>query len=235
MMLGRTLSCTFQFDYQNNSIVKLYAISGLGADQRVFDKLELKVPVIPVDWIEPNQNESLEDYALRLSEAIDSSAEWGLIGLSFGGAIAIEIAKKLKPNVVFHVSSFQSYTDIPIWLRGVEKLGILSLIPRKSFIPPRKIAHYLFAAEDKVLLTNILDDTDPNFAKWATRALAQWKNRARVSNLISIHGTSDRMIPMNPKSTTHMVEGGGHFMIVDCAEDISGIINSELSQIEQAW
>ena len=48
--------------------MKLYAISGLGADQRVFKYLTLDCEIIPLEWIDPQKNEPLENYAIRLSE-----------------------------------------------------------------------------------------------------------------------------------------------------------------------
>ena len=50
---------------------KVYFISGIGADKRVFSFLDLSFcePVF-LDWIAPNKQESLESYALRLRNEI---------------------------------------------------------------------------------------------------------------------------------------------------------------------
>ncbi|SDF62642.1 Thioesterase domain-containing protein [Pedobacter terrae] len=76
-----------------------YFISGLGADQRIFSRLKLseKISIIHVEWINPNKNETLEVYAERLSRIIDTSKPFALVGVSFGGMIAVELAKLLKP------------------------------------------------------------------------------------------------------------------------------------------
>jgi surfactin synthase thioesterase subunit len=78
---------------------RIYLISGLGADRRVFKKLVFPTDfeLIYLDWITPEPAESLEAYAARLALNIDTSAPFYLIGLSFGGMLATEIAKKLNP------------------------------------------------------------------------------------------------------------------------------------------
>ncbi len=58
--------------------MKLYAISGLGADQRVFQFLTLEYELFPIDWITPIQNETIEDYAIRLPKIIDTSTDFGI-------------------------------------------------------------------------------------------------------------------------------------------------------------
>ncbi|MGB0839278.1 MAG: hypothetical protein ACPGXL_04005 [Chitinophagales bacterium] len=45
--------------------MKLYGISGLGADQRVFQYLNLDCELIPLDWIEPKNPFRLMPNAFR--------------------------------------------------------------------------------------------------------------------------------------------------------------------------
>ena len=49
--------------------MKVYFLSGLGADKTVFQFLDLDFcePVF-IEWIPPHKNESLPDYALRLKD-----------------------------------------------------------------------------------------------------------------------------------------------------------------------
>lgn len=39
--------------------MKIYGISGLGADKRVFQFLTLNYEFISIDWITPNKNETI--------------------------------------------------------------------------------------------------------------------------------------------------------------------------------
>ena len=56
--------------------------------------------VIHIDWIFPLENETLQNYALRISENIKDEKAF-LIGLSFGGIISVEISKIKKFKKVF--------------------------------------------------------------------------------------------------------------------------------------
>lgn len=84
-----------------------YFISGLGANKRIFSKLKLNenINMIHIDWISPNKNESLASYAERLSKVIDLSQPFALVGVSFGGMIAVEMAKLLNPATTIIISS----------------------------------------------------------------------------------------------------------------------------------
>ncbi len=66
-------------------LVNAYFISGLGADQRIFAKINLdeRINVIHVDWIPPTKDETLANYARRLSEIISADQPYILVGVSF--------------------------------------------------------------------------------------------------------------------------------------------------------
>jgi len=72
----------------------VYFISGLGADERVFQFIDLtKIEHYFIKWNEPKKDESLSEYCLKLTEQIDKTNGIILIGVSFGGIIAQEILK----------------------------------------------------------------------------------------------------------------------------------------------
>lgn len=208
--------------------MKLYAISGLGADKRVFQNLTLDCELVSIDWIEPKRNESIAEYSLRLSQKIDTTEKFGIIGVSFGGLVAVEMSKKLNPALTILISSAETSNELRTIYRIFGKSKLVNLIPTKFFDPPRGIAHWIFGAKDKQLLSQILDDTDLNFAKWAVKELVNWKNEEKLTNpILKIGGTHDKLIPA--KGNTKLIERGGHFMIVDRADEVSEVINEWFS------
>jgi len=207
--------------------MKLYGISGLGADKRVFQNLTLDCELIPIDWIEPKENETIEDYSIRLSQGINTAEKFGIIGVSFGGLVAVEMSKKLNPALTILISSAETNTELRAIYRIFGKSKLVNLIPTQLFDPPRGIANWMFGAKNKQLLNQILDDTDLNFAKWAVKELVNWKNEERLANpILKIGGTHDKLIPS--KNVDKLIERGAHFMIVDRADEISEIINEEI-------
>ncbi|MCX2743332.1 alpha/beta hydrolase [Mangrovivirga sp. M17] len=210
--------------------MRLYAISGLGADKRVFQHLSLHCELIPLDWIDPLPGESIEDYALRLSENIDTKDQFGILGVSFGGLIAVEISKKLNPDLTILISSAETRKELPIFYRLIGKTKILKFIPNLFFKPPDKLAAWVFSAKEKALLYQILKDTDLKFAKWAVLKLTTWKNNQRLVNeTLKIHGSKDNLLPLKATYDKHVIKGGGHFMIVDRSDEISKVINEKIN------
>jgi hypothetical protein len=52
-------------------IEPIYLISGLGADERVFQNLDFgRLKPTFIKWIEPRDNETIQKYALRLSNKL---------------------------------------------------------------------------------------------------------------------------------------------------------------------
>jgi len=210
--------------------MKIYAISGLGADQRVFEKLNLDRELIPIHWITPIKHESIQSYTKRLSSAIDQSEDYVILGVSFGGLIATEISKILNPKLTILISSVETKDKLRFIYRWIGNTKLLHLVPTILFDPPRGLATYIFGAKNKQLLHDILDDTDLNFAKWAALQLTTWKNTSSPKNLLKIHGTKDKLIPLKTSMKTIIIEDGAHFMIVDRADEISKIINTKLAE-----
>ncbi|WP_291962009.1 alpha/beta hydrolase, partial [Maribacter sp.] len=175
--------------------MKIYAISGLGADQRVFEHLNLDVELIALDWITPHKNESIKVYAKRLSEVIETDDEFCLIGVSFGGLIATEIGKILSPIKIVLISSVQTKYELRSIYKWVGNSKIIKLIPTALFNPPKIIAKYLMGAHNSKLFYEILYDTDVSFVKWALQEFTAWQNTITSTKVLKINGTKDKLIP----------------------------------------
>jgi len=206
--------------------MKLYLIGGLGADERVFKFLNLNIETQIIKWIEPNPKEELKSYANRLTEQINHDEEFGLLGVSFGGIVAIEISQLIKPKKLILISSVESSTELPRTYVALGKMKILNLIPNPLIKPPKPLLGFLFGANNKQLLKQIISDTKPEFIRWALNAIINWSNEETPIEAIRIHGTKDKLIPL--KGEAIEVKEGGHFMIVDKAEEISKLVNEQM-------
>ncbi len=200
-----------------------YLIGGLGADKRVFDLISINADTVFLKWLGPFKQESLVSYVNRLSAQIDTKQPYGIIGVSFGGIVAVELAKILKPKYTVLISSVSKSSQLPKAYLALGKLGLLNLIPNGLIKPPQVLLNFMFGAKNKLLLTRIIDDTDPTFIRWALQRIIKWESDFELDHCIRIHGTSDRLIPLQGEAK--VIEGGGHFMIVDMADKISELIN----------
>jgi pimeloyl-ACP methyl ester carboxylesterase len=209
---------------------KLFLLSGLGADKRVFDFLDLSAYKLQhIVWVKPVTGERMADYAKRLLPQIANDRPI-LMGVSFGGMIALEIAKLISVEKVILISSAKSSDAIPSYFKWMAKLRIQKLMPRGALKQPNEMLYWLFGVsskEHRALLSAILADTDESFFTWAIETITAWKNDIRADSVIQIHGTKDRIL--NLQTADYIVEGGGHLMVVTRAKEITNILKNILS------
>ena len=80
------------------SKVHIYFMPGLAASSSIFEKIKLPEDVFEIhllDWIIPEKTESLKQYAERMSKFVKHDKAV-LIGVSFGGILAFEMALRLQ-------------------------------------------------------------------------------------------------------------------------------------------
>jgi pimeloyl-ACP methyl ester carboxylesterase len=215
----------------------LYCISGLGADERVFSKLHIDgYELKPVRWIQPLPAEQLTCYAQRLLEQVDEK-EPVILGLSFGGMMAIEIAKLKTVSRIILISSIKTSSELPAWMSVAGKTNAYNLLPSrqmssiKAFKALRPIQNYFLGAkseEEKRIANEFRDNVDPVYLKWAIAQVLKWKNDSIPANLVHIHGSNDHIFPVKKIKDAHIVEGGGHFMVMDKPREIENIIKQQL-------
>jgi pimeloyl-ACP methyl ester carboxylesterase len=209
----------------------IYCFSGLGADERLFSRLSLEqFHVKPIAWLPFKLGETLPQYAVRLSQQIKEEQSI-LMGVSFGGMLAIEAAKHLKSPYTIIISSVQSATQLPLFYQWAHKLRLTKALPATAFTTPNALMHYVFGtetADDKKLLNTYLRNANPDYIRWALQAIMSWQNHSIPERLIHIHGTKDRIIPL-PNTATYKIEKGGHLMIYNRAAEISSILQKLLA------
>ncbi|MFM9839801.1 MAG: alpha/beta hydrolase [Cyclobacteriaceae bacterium] len=211
----------------------IYFISGLGADERAFQKLSLPTnwTIKHLKWIDVAPNETLKSYVLKFSKLIDASEEFSLVGLSFGGIMATELNKILQPKTTILISSISTKYELPVLYRLVSFLRLNKLVPTVLLNKAFPFTHWYFGTktkEEKILLEKIIHDTPPLFLKWAINEILHWKNTERPTNVFHIHGTKDRIFPISNLKIDFKFKEGGHFMVYSKADEISKILIERL-------
>jgi pimeloyl-ACP methyl ester carboxylesterase len=211
-----------------NSLKDIYCISGLGADERVFQKLKFQgYQPIHIKWLEPEAGESIADYTQRLTPQIKAKKPI-LIGLSFGGIIAVEMSKHIAIEKIILISTTKNRQEIPFYFKMFRWLPIYLLLPANFMLWIGKfIASWFFSLktiDERKLLKAILFDTDARFVKWAIHQIVTWNNELIPENIYHIHGESDRIFPYQFVHEDFNIKHGGHLMIMSQAEYISNLI-----------
>ncbi len=157
----------------------IYIISGLGADQRVFCNIDFtNKNVVFIHWIQSLPNEKIDNYALRLSAFITTPHPI-IIGLSFGGIVAIEIAKIIPTKLIILISSVKHYSEMPMWYKLAGALRLNKIIPFSLFKKANFLTYYFFGVntiEQKQLLKTIFQETNTQFLRWAINCIVNWNN-----------------------------------------------------------
>jgi len=211
----------------------IYFVSGLGADERVFRLLKFEAyQPVHIHWPSPEKGESIANYTQRLTAQIKSDRPI-IIGLSFGGIIAIELAKQITAKKVILLSSVKTASEIPFYFKLFRWLPIHRIFPFKSMLwLGYWLAFWIFGLEapnERQLLKAILLDTDARFINWALHKVVSWRNQIIPDNIHHIHGTSDRIFPTRFIDADFLIEQAGHFMVLNRAAQVSKLIEKIIS------
>ena len=214
--------------------MKAYFISGLGADKRAFYKIQLPLGYEPVylDWLQPIKDETFSAYAKRFSQLINTSEEFILIGLSFGGMLAVEIAKIVHPKKLIIISSLSCYQELPWYFKLAGRLRLHKIIP-PGFYKQATLLNRFMGAGDKEMKAIVYDyvkKTDPAFIRWSLNIILSWEQKDRLKDIIHIHGTKDHLLPCRYVKADYNVQKGGHLMVFNKAAEINLLLEQILSK-----
>ncbi len=83
-------------------------------------------------------------------------------------------------------------------------------------------------ADERVFKYLDLGDLDYRHIKWAIEEIMNWNGNSTNKNIVHIHGDNDKVFPVNNINNFIRIKDGGHFMIVNKANEISEIIINEI-------
>ena len=216
-------------------MITIYFLSGLGADERVFARLNLppgyQMQLIP--WEKVKGNETLEEYARHLARTIDASKPFLLAGLSFGGIVAAEICKFLKPKKLILFSTVATGQELRRIYRLAGSLRLYRLVSNIYMRLTLPFAYWFFGPldnEGKKLINDYVLMNEGVYLRWALGQISCWKNSEIYHPHIRIHGSLDRAFPLDLlNDVDYVIEGGGHTCVFTHATEVNEILMKELA------
>ncbi|MBD1392111.1 alpha/beta fold hydrolase [Mucilaginibacter glaciei] len=218
-------------------MTKVYLISGLGADKRLFKNIILPqgFEIVAVDWLLPDIKSTLSDYSQLIINQYRIDFGAVVIGVSLGGIIATEIAKRVRLKAVILISSIKTESEVPKYFKFFKNVPVYTAIPDQLMTHVGFLIKPIFGkmnTEDLNLFKSMLRESSPIFMKWAMKAILNWRNDTVPANLFHLIGDKDLVFPYkNIKEPTAIVKGGTHIMVFDRADEINrllaGILNNE--------
>jgi pimeloyl-ACP methyl ester carboxylesterase len=206
---------------------RLIFLPGLNGDSRIFRNLAMLFPCAEVvKWIAPQRRESITNYAARLAETLGKVDGAIIVGVSFGGILAQELAVSHCANACLIVSSVRGPEELPPHYRMARTV---SRLPAESLISG--------AAATVTLIPKTLRSTSTMriaslkgkhnaWRRWAIGAVLRWQPRpAGNLKVIQIHGDQDATFPIRHLKPDITIQGGGHLIALTHANEIAKAIS----------
>jgi hypothetical protein len=217
--------------------MNIYLLSGLGADARAFQFFTLspKYTCIHIMYVEPTKKETLQQYAFRITQQMDTSKPFAIIGLSFGGILAMEIIEYIQPLTTILISSITNKTELPILYKIAGAFKLNKLIPPKKVNKANWLTYWMFGIKkqhEKALLQQILTSSSTNFSVWAVNEILQWKRKIIPPNIYRIHGTRDKILPITNFAPDYKIKNAGHLLVLQYGDEVSKVVEQHLKQLE---
>lgn len=194
---------------------KIYFIPGIEMDPKIyrlykFEDFQNHI----IKWPPPFPKEPFSHYAKRIAEQITDKEPY-LIGFSFGGMLAIEIAKILTPKKVILVSSAKTCHEYPFYIRFLAKTKCYHLLPKYLYTQSNPIRNYLLGTKNnkQQKLAKIHSKLPRGFMKWAIDQSIKWNNTTiPKSHIIHLHGSEDNILPIKKIKDVVEIKNAGHLM-----------------------
>ena len=220
--VGETLSLTAQIMPDAKPLILL---PGMMADHRLLASQQTAFPnlVVPA-WPEHRPSDTIGNFAERLADTLRPIGPCFVGGVSFGGVVALELARHLDSLGCILISSVRSSGELPLRFRLCRGAGFLSQsafdtvtsVAVRSFRPsmPRAARR----RSDRLL-------SSPFFC-WATRAMLRWTACDPGVPIAQIHGDADLTFPVERTQPDQIVDRAGHMLVSTHSE----IVNQFISQ-----
>lgn len=202
------------------SKIKVYFMPGLAASSTIFERIDLPKDIFEMhllDWFLPNDKETLQSYAKRMSEKIDDE-NVVLIGVSFGGVLVQEMKQFVNPKKVIIISSVKSNTELPRRMKIARTTKAYKLLPTGMLEDVEKLIKYAFGnvlKQKLKLYQKYLSMRNKLYLDWAIEQMICWKRINIDVDIIQIHGDADEVFPSKNIKKFITVKGGTHMMILN--------------------
>jgi len=112
-------------------VIHVYLMPGMAANPSIFDNLSLpknQFELHKLFWEIPIKNESIGDYALRMTKKIKHN-NVVLLGVSFGGILVQEMSKHIALRKLIVVSSVKTKHELPKRFKILKATKAYKLLP----------------------------------------------------------------------------------------------------------
>lgn len=204
--------------------IPVYFMPGLAASPVIFENIKLpedKFEMFFLEWLLPEEEESLKHYAKRIAENILHETPV-LIGVSFGGVLVQEIAEVIKARKVIIISSVKCNAEFPRRMRFAKLVKAYKVFPTALMERVDWLARFAngnsFIAKRLRLYEKYLSVRDKKYLDWAFKTIILWGRTEPNPTVIHIHGDADGVFPIQYLKDYIPIKKGTHIMIINKAK-----------------
>ena len=208
----------------------LLLIPGLGVDGRLFlPQHSIDADIITPALPDPMPFESIGHYAWRITRDIPSSENLWIGGMSFGGMLALEAARYLKPRGVVLIAStrYGSNHALPFrWLAYFTSAISTRTIKRLLLLAPMlvRIVGRPNRSQRRFLL-KLVEDAHLTLTRWGAReAMKYVYDSSLPCPVYQIHGEIDRLVPVVNVRPDAVIKNAGHVVNVTHSAEVNELI-----------
>lgn len=208
--------------------MKLYVVSGLGADFKVLEKLQFpeNLDVDFLDWLIPERNECFADYVKRMADRVDDSEPFYLLGYSFGGVVVQEINKLRPAKKTVILASIKSHHEKSRFIKLGERTGIPKYLPERIFTTKSALVYSFlrkFFDPKNPKLMQYFNVREPYYLKWCVEKMSDWKSD-EDPDVIQILGDRDIVFPIKYSKPDYIIKNGTHLFPATKPRETSDIL-----------
>lgn len=213
----------------------IYFVPGLAAGPEIFENLDLpedKYELHYLEWKTPLAlEETIANYAMRMSDDVTDKNPV-LVGVSFGGIMVQEMSKYIDAKKIIIISSVKHHNELPKRFQMVKFTKAYKLFPSKVVSNFEDYAQYFLGKSLKKradIYKKYLSVRNQLYLNWSIRNVIKWEQDVKNNDVVHIHGTKDKVFPINNIKNCINIEGANHVMIITKAKKISKIIDKILT------
>lgn len=215
----------------------VYLIPGLGADHRNFPAPWQELPGCTcLDWPEYHGGASMPEVARSMAAAWRLPPGAILIGTSFGGMLACEIAKLLPVHALILVASTTQRENFTTTVKMKRLTRILPLRLVQVLLHwSRPLLEKVWGRSPTPVTRGVLDSIQmfsacqPGFYRGMFHAVSTWEGLNGTDvKLLRIHGRNDALILPPPKADLFL--DAGHLIVMTHARECVDFIRSWLQR-----
>ncbi len=204
----------------NQEIFNVYLMPGMAANPSIFEYIQLPEDQFKIhwlDWMIPEKDESLQQYAQRMCLRIDQP-NVVLLGVSFGGILVQEMAKYITLKKLIVVSSIKHKYELPKHLQLLKITKAYKILPTQLVSNIDALSKFAFGETVKKrieLYKRYLSVSDKRYLDWAIKQVVCWEQESPNPEAVYIHGEKDIVFPDSCGGNCIVVKGGTHIMIIN--------------------